>query len=79
MEIQILFKGVMVHLAGSARRLLEVPNPSTVADAVQKLAADSAVAGELSRCLYSINNTFVGASYQLHEGDELSVDLPRAT
>lgn len=76
MQIQILFGGAMVGLAGCDSRILEVPNPATVADAVQALATDSAVAGELSRCTYSINDTIVGASYQVNEGDELSVDLP---
>jgi len=79
MQIEILFWGDMPRLAGTDRQTLDIPNPATVADAVQKLAADPAVAGELSRCIYSINGTFVGASFELHEGDKLSVDLPPAS
>ena len=73
MRIGIQFLGAMARLAGEDERNIEVPNPATVADAVQKLAADPAIAGELSRCTYSVAGTVVGASYLLEEGSELAL------
>lgn len=75
MRLTVRFLGAMARLAGEDERSLELPNPATVADAVQKLAADPAIAGELSRCTYSIDGTVVGASYALTQGQELSLLL----
>jgi molybdopterin converting factor small subunit len=76
MQITVHFWGAMARHAGGEYRTLEVPNPASVADAVQRLAADPALAGELSRCAYAIDDDIVGASHDLREGDELSVMPP---
>ncbi len=71
MNIRIQFLGAMARLAGEDERTIEVPNPATVAAAVQKLAADPAIAGALASCTYSVAGSPVGASYLLREGGEL--------
>lgn len=78
MQINVHFLGDMARLAGTERRTIDVPNPATLADAVQKLTADGAVAGELARCTFSVDGAIVGASYQLLERDELLVIPPQA-
>ena len=75
MQIHIRFAGEMARHAGEGRRTIDIHNPATVADAVQALASDGAVAGELSRCAYSVGGVAVGASYQLFEGMELVLEL----
>jgi hypothetical protein len=78
MKIRIHFLGNMARRAGGGRRTIDVPNPATLADAVQALTSDDAIAGELSRCTYSVGGVIVGASYQLLEGAELLVEPPQA-
>jgi molybdopterin converting factor small subunit len=76
MRITIQFLGNMARLAGGNRRNIEIPNPASVADAVQKLMADPDLAGHLGRCNYSIRGKVVGASERLCEGDELLIISP---
>ncbi len=77
MQINVHFLGDMARLAGAERRSIEVPNPATLADAVQRLSTDGALAGELARCTFSVDGAIVGASYQLLERDELLVVPPQ--
>lgn len=77
MQIHIHFFGDLARLAGAERRTIDVPSPATVADAVQKLTAEGAIAGELARCTYSVDGVIVGASYQLLERDELMLSPPQ--
>ena len=76
MQITVHFWGVMARHAGGEYRSIEVPNPANVADAVQRLMADPALANELGRCAYSIDEDIVGPSHDLREGDELCVLPP---
>jgi hypothetical protein len=76
MQIHVHFLGDMARRAGTARRAVEVPNPAMVADAVQALASDEALAGELSRCTFSVGGVIVGASYQLLAGADLLIEAP---
>lgn len=76
MQITVVFWGAMARHAGSDRRTIEIPNPGTVADAVQCLQQDPALASELGRCAYSVHDELVGASYPLQPGDELSLLPP---
>lgn len=76
MQIEIQFWGVTARLAGSVKRVLELPGESSVADAIALLASDAALAAELPRCAYAIGSDIVAPDHPLHDGDELSVLPP---
>ena len=76
MNIDIQFWGVTARLAGGDRRRVTLPNPATVADAIELLRADAALVKELPRCAYAIGADLVSVNHPLSEGDELSVLPP---
>lgn len=76
MNVDIQFWGVTARLAGGDRRRLSLPDAATVADAIEQLRADAALARELPRCAYAIGADLVATTHILAEGDELSVLPP---
>jgi molybdopterin converting factor small subunit len=76
MLIEIQFWGVTARLAGSDRRRVTLPEAATVADAIELLRSDAALARELPRCAYAIGADLVAPNHSLSEGDELSVLPP---
>jgi molybdopterin converting factor small subunit len=76
MNIDIQFWGVTARLAGGDRRHITLPNNATVADAIDLLRSDAALAKELPRCAYAIGADLVAPDHSLAEGDELSVLPP---
>jgi molybdopterin converting factor small subunit len=75
-NVEIQFWGVTARLAGSDRRRLTLPETATVADAIELLRSDAALAKELPRCAYAIGADLVAIDHSLSEGDELSVLPP---
>ncbi|WP_428309376.1 MoaD/ThiS family protein [Hydrocarboniphaga sp.] len=76
MNIDIHFWGVTARLAGGDRRRVSLSDAATVADAIELLRNDAALAGELPRCAYAIGADLVSVHHSLSEGDELSVLPP---
>ncbi|MDB5969771.1 MAG: thiamine S protein [Hydrocarboniphaga sp.] len=76
MNIEIQFWGVTARLAGSERRRLSLTESATVADAIELLRSDAALATELPRCAYAVGADLVAPNHSLSEGDELSVLPP---
>lgn len=76
MNIDIQFWGVTARLAGGDRRRMTLQKAATVADAIEALRSDAALAKELPRCAYAIGADLVSVDHPLSEGDELSVLPP---
>jgi molybdopterin converting factor small subunit len=64
--------------AGSSEITLELPNPSTVADAIAFLRAQLPPNALPERPLTALNAVHALASETLHEGDELALLPPMA-
>jgi molybdopterin converting factor small subunit len=70
--VNVRFSAALAQAAGTPRRSVALPADSTVADLLERLAADEpALAPRLSHLVVAVSGRHVGHDEPLHEGEEV--------
>ena len=77
MRIRVLLFAAVADQVGQSERDVDVPDGSTVADALDRLAADHApIAAMRDRLATAVDMTYVKPDHVLQDGDELALIPP---
>jgi molybdopterin converting factor subunit 1 len=77
MRINVKFFAIVRDRAGVSNFELDVPAQSTVANVSSRLAEEfPAISTMLSRAAFAVNQSYVPATTELHDGDELAIIPP---
>ena len=78
MRVTVRLSGSLAQRVGP-RRILELEEPATVADALAVLARDASLGVESARSLAAVSGgAIVSSGHRLSDGDELDVLVPVA-
>lgn len=76
MQLNVLLFGITKEIVGQQKLRLQMPEPATVPQLLEKLHQDYPKLKELQSLMVAVNNEYGLAEQSLHESDEIALIPP---